>query len=129
MKVTITPTKVNKWVLLSMPLLFIAAAYFVGKHRGSTDEELAANNLKLVWPNVMELDVESRRLLTELSLACKLADVPLDRAATIACLRGAAHDPLRPIPSGRDGLPGAAALEVLIDRAEPQGEGWAPTDQ
>lgn len=116
MKITITKSKHTLPILIAFPILFLTAAHFLGKKAGNDSGIAAMERLRLVWPNVSEMDEVDRRLLAVLSLSCKLEEEPLERDATIACLRRAATNPLESIPEGRDGLPGPAALEVMLNK-------------
>ncbi|QRD67200.1 hypothetical protein H8Z72_22675 (plasmid) [Xanthomonas citri pv. citri] len=75
--------------------------------------------LALVWPDVMALDEDDRKLLAVLASECGLADVVAAREQTILCLRRAARDPLQRAPAGRDGVSPPVALELLLHDAAP----------
>nr|WP_312130825.1 hypothetical protein [Stenotrophomonas pavanii] len=127
MQFSIRPTAIKPLHVLGALVAFIAFAYFVGGFAGQKDPGVAVRErLTLVWPDLMMLSEEDRKLLAFLATDCGLADVVAEKAQTIRCLRRSAVDPLREVPPGRNGLPGAVALEVLISEAErvrqPDGE-------
>lgn len=78
------------------------------------EKNAVLDRLHLVWPEFEKELPADRELALFLAEKCKLQDEPLERAATIACLRGAVRSPLISSPDGRNGLPGPAALEVML---------------
>lgn len=82
-----------------------------------SEKNAVLERLHLVWPEFEKERPADRELVLFLAKKCKLENEPLERAATIACLRGAVTSPLISSPTGREGLPGPVALDVMIRQA------------